>query len=69
MGFFEDAPPEAQRVCGIENEIESTGDGAPFVLQDGLPGVAGGVFDVSSGGVAGAALGIEVRNLIEDQRA
>ena len=68
MGFLEDTAPEADGVGFVGDEVEAAGNRAPFALEDG-PGFLGGGGEVGGGGVATAALGRKVGDLVFDQRA
>jgi len=66
--FLEDAPPHADGVGLVEDEFEAARNGAPFALEDG-PGFKGDGGDVVNRGAAGAALGMEVGDFVEHERA
>ena len=59
LGFHHDAPPEAERVIFVGDEVEPAGDTPPFALEDGPGGLRGGG-EFRRAGVATAALGRKV---------
>ena len=68
MGLHDDASPEAKGVGFVGNEVEPTGDGPPFALEDGPGGLRGGGKFLLGGGAA-AALGVEVGDFVKDEGA
>jgi len=59
VGFLDDAPPEADGVGFVGDEVEAARDSPPFALEH-TPGVMGGGGELVRIGVAGPAFGTEV---------
>ena len=67
-GFHDEAAPEAEGCGFVGDEGDALGDGAPFAQKD-QPGLKCGVGVVLVGGGAGAAAGIQIGDLVEDEGA
>ena len=68
VGFLDDAPPEAQGVGFVEDEVESAANGALFALEDQPSGLGGGG-DLGGGGVAAAPFWAEIGDFVFDEGA
>ena len=62
-GFHDDAPPEADGMGFVSDDVETAGNGSPFALED-LPGGLGGCGELVVRCGAGAAFGTEIGDFV-----